>query len=594
MAYETVLLYGLKIVERRPVRYAPIDAAAARHMLIRDGLVRHGMGKDTPEPALPFLKRNRQLAAEILDWEAKGRRRDLLASEDQQCAFYDQRLPPEVTGFKSLRDWLNQGGKRADNTLRMSRSDLLSGNASPSPDDYPARLQLNGADLRLHYRFAPGEADDGVNLDVPLGALQAIDEDALEWSVPGFLPRLAEAWLRSLPKAARRQLAPIADAAQRITPALAAPGCYRQGPFRAALATLIERQFGVRVAPADWNRAQVPSHLLMNIRVIDPQGKALAQSRELATLQRQFLKRAQAQVGQGIARDYERRGLTAFPDQGVPAEAALGSGPSALLGYPAIVDQGDTVDLRICATRTEQAEANRAGYPRLVWLALGKPRRFFERQVLKEPALARYAAVGGGGQELVDSVMLAVAWRCYFAGRPLPATKTAFDALLKAERPKLADIFTETIAHLTAILEARARLVTRVENLTSPAFRAARDDVEEQLKALTLPDLLQRTPSTRLPDVARFIKAAEHRLENLPGHTQRDAERMAQIKAFDARLSRLAESKGRAKDDRQALRFDLEELRVALFAERMAKKGVISVKKMEQRLLAAERQAGLR
>ena len=594
MAFETVLLYGLKIVERRPVRYAPIDGPAARQILIRDGLVGGGTWEDPPEPPLPFLKHNRQLAAQILDWEEKGRRRDLLASESDQCAFYDQQLPPDVTGLRSLRNWLDQGGKRADDSLRMARDDLLSGNASPSPDDYPARLHLAGTELRLHYRFAPGEADDGVNVDVPLGTLQAIDEEALEWSVPGFLPRLVEAWLRSLPKAARRQLAPIAETAERITPTLAAPGCYRQSRFRATLASVMERQLGVRVAPSAWNRTRLPRHLLMNIRVIDERGTLLAEGRELAALQRRFLKQARARVAQGASHEHERDGLTAFPDEGMRAETALGGGAGALVGYPALVDRGDAVDLRICATRMEQATANRAGYPRLAWLTLGKPRHFFERQVLKDPVLLAHASVVGGTRELVDSVMLAVAWRCYFESRSLPATKEAFEALLKAERPRLADVFTETVTHLGDILQARARLVARTESLASPAFRAARDDVVSQVQALTPPDLLQRTPSTRLPHLARFLQAADHRLANLQGHTQRDAERMAQVNAFEARLTKLYEAESHAEDMWRELHFDLEELRVALFAEALAIKGVISVKKMEQRLLEAEREAGLR
>ena len=242
----------------------------------------------------------------------------------------------------------------------------------------------------------------------------------------------------------------------------------------------------------------------------------------------------------------------------------------------------------------EQAEANRAGYPRLAWLTLGKPRRFFERQVLKDPVLVARASVIGGTRELVDSVMLAVAWRCYFENRPLPATKEAFEALLKAERPRFADVFTETVTHLGDILHTRARVVARTESLASPAFRAARDDVISQVQALTPPDLLQRTPSTRLPHLARFLQAADHRLANLQGHTQRDAERMAQVKAFEARLSQLHESERLPKDKWRELHFDLEELRVALFAEALAIKGVISVKKMEQRLLEAEREADLR
>ena len=587
MVYETVLLYGLRLVERRPVRYAPIDAAAARQILIRDGLVKGAL-----DPSFGFLSHNRQLAAEILDLEEKARRRDLLASEDRQCAFYEQRLPPDVTGLRSLRTWLDRGGERAGDSLLMSRDDLLSGSASLLPDDYPALLALNGAKLRLHYRFAPGEADDGVNLDVPLGALQAIDGDALDWSVPGFLPRLVEAWLRSLPKTARRQLAPIADTAERITPALASPACYRQQPFRAALASILERQFGVRVAPSTWSGAQIPPHLLMNVRIVDERGALLAQGRDLAALQRRFLEQARARVAGGAASALERSGLMAFPTQGLPAETALGSGTGALVGYPALVDRGAAVDLRIRATPGEQAEANRAGYPRLAWLSLGKPRRFFERQVLKDPALVPCAAVLGGTRQLVDSVLLAAAWRCYFEDRPLPATKQAFDALLQAERPRLADVFAQTVAHLNDILQARAQLVAHLEGLASPAFRAARDDVENQLGALTPPDLLQRTPGARLPDLARFIKAADHRLENLQGHAQRDAARMAQVKAFEARLSRLRESE--RQDEWRGLRFDLEELRVALFAEKLAKKGAISVKKMERRLLEAEREAGLR
>ena len=594
LVYETALLYGLKVVERRRVRYAPIDGSAARQILIRDGLVGNHAGEAAPGSTFPFLQHNRRLAAEILEWEEKGRRRDLLASEADQCAFYDQRLPLEVTGLKSLRTWLDQGGAQADSSLRMAREDLLSGSAQPSPDDYPARLLLAGVELRLHYRFAPGEADDGVNVEVPLGALQAVDAEALEWPVPGLLSMVVEAWLRSLPKAVRRQLAPIRQAAERITPGLAAPDCYRQGPLRSALANIIERRFGVRIPVAAWHAAQLPPHLLMNVRVIDAQGTLLAQSRELAALQRRFLAQARSRVAQEAARATEQRGLTAFPAQGVPTEAALGQGADALVGYPALFDCGDAVDLRICATGQEQAEANRSGYPRLAWLTLGKPRRFFERQVLKDSTLVAHASVIGEPRVLVDSVMLAVAWRCYFENHGLPTTKAAFEALLKAERPRLADIFADTVIHLADILQTRARVVTRTESLTSPAFRAAREDVINQVRALTPPNLLQRTPSDKLAHVARFLQAADHRLANLQGHTQRDATRLAQVKAFEARLRQLHESERHAEDQWLELRFDLEELRVALFAESLAKKGVISVKKMEQRLLEAERESGLR
>ena len=599
MAYETVLLYGLKIVERRPVRYAPIDAAAARQLLIRDGLVHEGMGKDAPEPALPFLKHNRRLVAGILQLEEKGRRRDLLATEDSQCAFYDERLPPTINSLESLRSWLKADGDKADRGLRMSPSDLLRHDANLSAGDYPAFLELNGAKLRLHYRFAPGEADDGVNLDAPIGALQGIRQEALDWSVPGFLPMLVEASLRSLPKALRRQLVPIAQAAEPIAFALAQPDCFRQGALPTVLARLLQRHFDVQVPPSAWQRAQMPPHLLMNVRVIDPHGALLAQGRDLGGLQRRFLDQTRARVDQGAVMSHERTGLRDFPVRGVPTEKTMGSGVGALVGYAALVDRGETVDLRICATRREQAEANRTGYPRLAWLALGKPRHFFRRELLKDSALGAHAEFFGGREQLAQAIMLSAAWRCYFAGRSLPASKPAFDELLKAQRPQLAEVLNETAGQLRRTLDARVALMQRIQRMASPVFRAAREDVAAQLEALTPPNLLLCTPSERLPDLVRFIEAAEHRLENLQGHAQRDAARMAQIKAFQTRLDRLKQAADdqhdpEAGDKWTKLRFDLEELRVALFAQQLARKGVISVKKMEQRLIEAEREAGMR
>ena len=594
MVFETVLLYGLKIVERRPVRYAPIEPAAARQLLIRDGLVNGGQAV-----SLPFQEHNQRLAAAVLELEEKGRRRDLLATEDSQCAFYEERLPPNINSFESLRSWLKADGDKADRALRMSPSDLLRHDANLSADDYPAFLELNGAKLRLHYRFAPGEADDGVNLDAPIGALQAIRQEALDWSVPGFLPMLVEASLRSLPKALRRQLAPIAQAAEPIASALAQPDCYRQGALHTALARLLQRRFDVQVPPSAWQRAQLPPHLLMNVRVIDLRGALLAQGRNVADLQRRFLDQTRARVDQRAVMSHERTGLRDFPVRGVPTEKTMGSGVGAMVGYPALVDRGETVDLRICATRREQAEANRTGYPRLAWLALGKPRHFFRRQLLKDSALGAHAAFFGDRDQLAQAIMVCAAWRCYFAGRSLPASKPAFDELLKAQRPQLAEVLNQTAGQLRRTLDARAALMRRIGRMESPVFRAAREDVAAQLEALTPPDLLLRTPSERLPDLARFIEAAEHRLENLQGHVQRDTAHMAQIKAFQTRLDRLKQAADdqpdpEAGDQWTKLRFDLEELRVALFAQRLARRGATSTKKMERRLIEAEREVGLR
>lgn len=590
MAYESVQLYGLKLADKRLVRFANLDPALARQIFVHDGLVRGAVDR-----CFLFLERNQSLIAELLDMEAKGRRRDLLVHEDLQIAFYEELLPEGVVGVASLDAWLKSSDADVHERLTFTRDQLLNHlDVTFSEVDFPATLDCAGQNLAINYRFAPGDVDDGVNLTVPVGLLQTVVAEDLDWLVSGLFPNLVEGWLRRLPKNTRKKLAPIPEKVEALNALLVRPDRYRHGRFLTALSDAVRDLFGVTIETVDWDRTRLDSHLSINVRVVDEQGRLIAQGRDVESLKVEFMEQTRSRVNQGAGQGFERDHLTGFPDTDVPAEIVLRDRDGSLVGYPTLVDEGEHVALRVTASARERDTLNRDGYPRLAWLSLGSVYGYFKRELAKESELGlRYVTLGNAAT-LVDTVLNGVAWYCFFEDKPLPRTREVFAQRLVDERPRLADVYNQTVASLGAVLALRFDLVRRLDELDSPAFAFAVQDVREQVAALVPADVLRRTPSRYLEELPRYLNAAQHRLSQLQGKVQRDRELAEAARALDQRAQALWATELVDEGAWLTVRFDLEELRIGLFAERMGTRDKISLKKMDHNLLNLERQVGLR
>jgi len=589
-ALETVTLYGLRIAENRPVSYTRIDPAVCRLIMIRDGLVRGAMPR-----ALPFLTHNLALAAELLDREAKGRRRDLLVAEDEVVALYADRLPESVASAADLERWWRGAPPAARDRLYFGEGDLTrAAGVRFAESDYPPELTLRNATFALKYRFAPGEADDGVSIRVPMGLLEAVDETALEWSVPGFLPLVCEQWLRALPKAKRRPLAPLPEKVEAIMALLARPDRYRQGRLTTALGQAIRELYGVAATAEDWDRSRVDPHLLINVQVLDESGAIIAQGRDAAELKRRFAERLQRRMGAGLRERAELLGLSAFPD-GVDPTASLlvddDAGPVA--AYPALVDGGDHVDLRLFPSVQAQAEANRRGYARLALLRLGAATRMLRKQLDRERELGLQYARLGSARDLQENLLRGIAWYCFFEDRPLPACAAEFEQRIEAHRGELGRWYERALAVVRPVLAARFDLVRLIDGLTSPAFVPIVADARAHLAELVPADLLGATPSAHLADLPRYLEALHYRLTHLQGRVRRDEDGRRVVAGFAARLARLREEPGLEDSAWYQLRYGLEELRVALFAEPLGTRGKISPQRLDREYLEAERALGL-
>ncbi len=589
LAFESVSLYGLPLADRRRISYTSIDPDLSRDLMILEGLVR---GR-TARP-LPFLEHNLARVAELLEQEARGRRRDLLVSEDVQAALYQERLPADVASIGRLERWWRKAGEAERQRLFFTTEDLGTGVRAATPEqDFPSELSLRGTVFPLKYRFAPGEPDDGVSIRVPVGALPAVVGEALEWSVPGFFPAVCEQWLKSLPKAKRRLLAPVPDKVRELAPLLMRPDRYRQGRLTVALAAAVRDLFAVSVTAEDWDRSRLEPHRLMNVQVVDEEGRLLAQGRDVDALQARFAAEVKARLEDGVAERLERSGLTGFPDDLVMEDTLVVEEGATVVVYPALVDRGSHVDLRLLASESEQRRANPRGYARLALLGIAQAARYLKKRTEGERELGlHYAPLGSAGQ-LVDELLRASAWYCFFAGEPLPRTAATFRRRIEARKSRLTPTFEHTLDVLRRVLSGRFRVARRMAEMTSPAYRESLADAAAQLDALVPADVLSQTPQRRLDELPRYLEALEYRLSHLQGKVAKDQESMAVIGGFQQRLRRLAGTSGLEEESYQRLRFGVEELRVALFAEPLGNRGKVSSKRLDREFTAVERELGL-
>ena len=595
MVFERATLYGLPVVERRAVRLGPIDPEEARALFVRhalvgsaDGVVRAGKH---PRPA--FLDRNLALVRRIVELQAKGRRADVLASAEAQADFYRERLPEDVWSVASLTAWLAKADPAAVGRLLMTEADLMTrADAAVSDDDFPSALRIDGLELRLKYRFAPGEPDDGVSVRVDLGVLPHLRHGPLDWLVPGFFEQKCVELLKALPKSVRRRLAPVPDKAREMTAVLLRPDRYRQGSLLAALAERVEADYGVVIGASDWRPDAIAPFLRVNVQVRGPRGRVVDQDRDLEALQGRLL--ARVERGAEAARErHEQRALTAFPEDGVPETLTVDGRAGRVLAYPALRDDGDRVDLVLLTHRSSQRATNRRGYSRMALLWDRRRTRRLRRDIEAERTMALHYATLGTRARLVDELLLAAAWSCFFAGHALPTTASAFEAALDAGAGSLASTCREVVAACRAILERRFEAARAVSALESPAFRSSREDMAAHLERLVPPDFPNRIPAERLCDVPRYLDAIVYRATHLQGRVERDREGAAEAARWEARREALDEALPGAPEVVTAS-YLVEEYRVALFSQRVGTREKVSAERLGRVFEPLERRAGLR
>jgi ATP-dependent helicase HrpA len=573
MGYERVTLYGLPLVARRRINYAQVDPTVARDLFIRHALVEGDW-----QTRHHFFRDNARLREELAELEERARRRDLLLDDDEIYALYDARVPPEVVSARHFDGWWKKQRHRTPDLLTFSRDDLL---RNDDDADQPDTWEAADLSLPLTYRFEPGVADDGVTVHIPVQVLARLGGDEFAWHVPSLREELITALIRSLPKDLRRNFVPAPDTARAVVNAID-PGA---GPLLEELQRELKRRTGVLVPVDAFDLAKLPDHLRVTFAVEADDGTELARGKDLAALQDKLAAPVRTAVAEAFAGELERTGLRAWPTDldELPRVVETSGGGRAVRGYPALVDRGVTVDVRVFATPAEQTAAMGPGTRRLLRLSVPSPTKSIEKQLDTRTRLTLGTNPDGSLTALLDDCAdAAVA-----ALAPNPAWSRAEftamrDRVAAAMVPTVRDILNRVERVLAALHEVQVALPA-----TPPTAQAdAIADIRAQLAALLPAGFVAATGGAHLLDLARYVTAIGRRLERLPHGLTADRDRMLRVHAlqdaYDELREALSPSRAGADDVRDIARL-IEEFRVSLWAQQLGTARPVS----EQRILRA-------
>ncbi len=572
MAYERVTLYGLPIVARRRVDYGPIEPQLARELFIRYALV-----EGEWQTRHHFFRDNAALRAEVEEMEERARRRDLLVDDDDIYALYDARIPADVLSARHFDAWWKKQRHQTPGLLTFTRDDLLRTDDTTAADR-PDTWQTGDVALPLTYRFEPGAVDDGVTVHVPIDVLARLGGDEFAWQVPALREELVTELIRSLPKNLRRNFVPAPDTARAVMAGI------DQGaePLLDALQRELRRRTGVLVPIDAFDLDKLPAHLRVTFSIESAEGAEVARGKDLTVLQDELAAPAQNAVAHAVGGELERTGLRAWPDDidEVPRVIERTVAGRNVRGFPAFTDVGTAVDLRVFATSVEQDRAMGPGTRRLVRLSVPSPVKAAERQLDPRTRLTLGANPDGSLAALLDDCADAA------ADALVPAavwTSKDFAALRDRVAADLVSTTIDVVGRVEKVLSAAHEVQLLLPAQPPPAHAEAIDDVRAQLDRLLPAGFVSTTGRAHLADLARYLTAIHRRLDQLPRGTEADRQRMARVHAVEDaydELVRALPSARREADSVRDIAWQIEELRVSLWAQQLGTPRPVSEKRI--------------
>ncbi|MFD7863479.1 ATP-dependent RNA helicase HrpA [Streptomyces sp. NPDC059783] len=590
MAYERVTLYGVPIVAQRKINFGRIDQEASRDLFIRNALV-EGDWRTHHQ----FFHDNRKLLGEVEELEHRARRRDILVDDETLFDFYDQRIPDHVVSGAHFDSWWKHKRREEPDALDFERSMLINEKAGAvTKDDYPDSWRQGKLKFRVTYQFEPGADADGVTVHIPLQVLNQVTAEGFDWQIPGLREEVVTELIRSLPKPIRRHYVPAPNYAEKFLDR-AVP---LQEPLPATLARELQRMVGVPVTADDFDLSRVPDHLKITFRIVDERRRKVAEDKDLEALRvqlrpkaRQALSKAAAATAGPSGSSIERSGLTDWTIGTLDKIFETRRAGQPVKAYPALVDQGATVAVRLFDSEAEQQQAMWRGTRKLIMLNIPvNPAKFASDTLTNQQKLALSRNPHGSVQALFEDCATAAADRLIAAHGGPVWDEASFRTLFDRVRADLVDLTVRTIGQVQQILAAWQACERRLKSTNSLVLINNVTDVRDHLARLMPPGFVTATGLRRLPDLMRYLVAEDRRLQQMPTNVQRDTTRMEKVHEMQDEYAWLLEQlpKGRpVPQEVLDIRWMIEELRVSYFAHALGTAFPVSDKRIVKAIDAA-------
>ncbi|MFF8015423.1 ATP-dependent RNA helicase HrpA [Streptomyces sp. NPDC007929] len=591
MAYEKVTLYGVPIVAQRKVNYGRIDPEISRELFIRNALV-EGDWRTHHK----FFSDNRRLLTEVEELEHRARRRDILVDDETLYDFYDQRIPEHVVSGAHFDSWWKHKRHERPDFLDFEREMLINEKAGEvSKADYPDSWRQGNLKFRVTYQFEPGADADGVTVHVPLQVLNQVTDEGFDWQIPGLREELVTELIRSLPKPIRRNYVPAPNFARAFLDR-AVP---LQEPLTATMTRELRLMVGVPFEADDFDLSKVPDHLKITFRIVDERRRKLAEDKDLEALKLKLRPKARKALSQAAAATAERSGGESLERSGL-TDWTIGAltrvfetrrAGQPVKAYPALVDDGDTVSVRLFDTEAEQARAMWKGTRRLILRNIPvNPAKFASQKLTNAQKLALSANPHGSIQGLFDDCAMAAADKLIgdFGG---PAwDEESYRKLYDKVRAEIVDTTVRTVGQVQQVLAAWQACERRLKAVRSAALLPNLQDVRAQLDALVKPGFVTEAGLRRMPDLMRYLVAADRRLQQMPTNVQRDTTRMQKVHEMQDEYAWLLEQLPQGRPVPSSvldIRWMIEELRVSYFAHALGTAYPVSDKRIVKAIDAA-------
>ena len=621
VANERATLYGLVVYSGRRVQYERFAPQEAREIFIREGLMPAAFGPDWLG-RLPFIALNQKVLRQVEALEHKSRRQDVLVDDALIFDFYDKQIPADISNPTALATWLKTAGKENPKLLQFSRDELMRHEAAGiTSDAFPKLIRLGGVDCKASYLHDPGHVRDGLTVEIPLFALNQVQDERGDWLVPGMLKDKVQALLKSLPQRPRSRLVPLPQTAQELSQLLCAPTLFAEGSLISALCKLCKDKTGLEIKQTDFKADMLSVHHLMHFRIMEGE-RQLGAGRNLAALKAELSVQArgafQALAVLRTAASAKSESDTAYlstksaSEAVKPASAASnlvvnaaldhavkytawdfgelpelmeitrGSGAQkqSLIGFPALIDMGDGVRIEVFDEPDVAQSKHRLGLLRLFSLHLRDALKYLEKNIpdLQKMAVA-YMSLGT--QDELRQQIIQTALARAFLQEPLPQNKADFETRLGEGRSRLTLIAQEVARLAGTILTEYAAAARKVKDARN--HPAAQADALQQLQRLMPKNFISVTAWTSLAHLPRYLKAITLRLDKIRSDSERDAQKTAELKPQEQRYLRLlAERKGQHDARLDELRWLLEELRVSFFAQELRTPQPVSIKRLDK------------
>ncbi|MFG1670907.1 ATP-dependent RNA helicase HrpA [Streptomyces sp. Y7] len=584
MAYEKVTLYGVPIVAQRKVNYGRIDPEASRELFIRNALV-EGDWRTHHK----FFADNRKLLSEVEELEHRARRRDIVVDDETLFDFYDARVPEHVVSGAHFDSWWKRKRHEEPEFLDFEREMLIRESAEAvTKADYPDSWRQGQLKFRVTYQFEPGADADGVTVHIPLQVLNQVTDEGFDWQIPGLREELVTELIRSLPKPIRRNYVPAPNFAGRFLDT-AVP---LQEPLTVTMARELKRMVGVPFDADDFDWSKVPDHLRITFRIVDERRRKLAEDKDLEALQLQLKPKARKALSQAAAatasreggESLERNGLTDWTIGTLTRVFETRRAGQPVKAYPALVDDGDTVSVRLFDTEAEQQQAMWKGTRRLILRNIPvNAAKFASEKLTNAQKLALSANPHGSIQALFDDCAMAAADKLIgdFGGPVWD--EESYRKLYDKVRAEIVDTTVRAVGQVQQVLAAWQAAERRLKSVRSPVLLANLTDVRGQLDGLVKPGFVTEAGLRRLPDLMRYLIAVDRRLQQMPTNVQRDTTRMEKVHEMRDEYAWLLEQMPQGRPVPQQVldvRWMLEELRVSYFAHALGTAYPISDKRI--------------